>query len=197
MELPGEDSIELIQFPLGQAAQKLVCQCLVNICIECSLSKLINDTKLCDTVDTVEGRDAIERDLERLERWVCANLMKFNKVKWKVLHMDQGNPKHKYRLGNECIENSPAEKGLGSISGWKSDYESAMCTHSPKSQLYPGLHPEKCDQQVEGGNSPPLLHSGESPPGVLCPALGPQRKKDVDLLEGAYRIDGEGLFIRE
>jgi len=46
-----------------------------------------------------------------------------------------------------------------------------------ESQLYPGIHEEKCGQQVERGDSAPPLHSGESPPGVLCPALEPSAQE--------------------
>ena len=44
--------------------------------------------------------------------------MKFNRTKYKVLHMGRGNPEHKYRLGDEWIESSPVEKGL---EVWKTD----------------------------------------------------------------------------
>ncbi|GAB0182248.1 hypothetical protein GRJ2_000690100 [Grus japonensis] len=63
--------------------------------IECTLSKFANDTELCGAVSTLEARDAMQRDRDRLERWACVNRMKFNKAKYKVLHMGRGNPKHK------------------------------------------------------------------------------------------------------
>ena len=54
--------------------------------------------KLSGTVDKLEGRDVIWRDLDRLERWAHANLMKFNKAKCKILYLGWDNPKHRYRM---------------------------------------------------------------------------------------------------
>ncbi|GAB0178022.1 triadin [Grus japonensis] len=141
--------------------------------IECTLSKFANDTKLCGAVDdTLEGRDAVQRDLDRLERWAHANPMKFNKAKCKVLHMGWRNPKHDYRLGEEWIESSPEEKDLGVLVDETAQHEPAVCACSPESQPYPGLYQKMRAQQIEGGDSPPLLHSHETPLGVLHPALG-------------------------
>lgn len=55
-------------------------------------------TKPTGAVDMLEGRDVIQKDLDRLDQWAHENFMKFNKDKCKALNWVQGNPKLQYKL---------------------------------------------------------------------------------------------------
>jgi len=59
--------------------------------IECTFSRFADDM--------LKGRDAIQRDLDRFERWAPVNHMEFSKAKCKVLHLGQGNPQGQIQAG--------------------------------------------------------------------------------------------------
>jgi len=74
---------------------------------ECTLSKFADNTEQCGVVDMLEGRDAIQRDLDRLEGWACVNCMKFNKAKYRVLHMGWGNSETQVEAGWRVAQEQP------------------------------------------------------------------------------------------
>lgn len=131
-------------------------------------------------IDKPEGYAAIQRDLDRLEKWSQKNLTKFSKGKFKVLPLRRTNSRH--TLGAYHLESNSAEKGSGIDT-------KLIISYVPFQQTTASW--EECLQQVKGGDSSPLISPGKASPGLLGPVL------EFSVLErqgatGANPVKGNG-----
>jgi len=124
------------------------------------------------------------QDLDRLESWTERNLMSFNKSKCRALHFGRNNCTHQYRLGDDLLERSSAEKDLGVLVDDRLAM-SQQCTHMAKKDS--GIL--GCIEESVASTSRevilPLYFALVRPHLEYCVQFRvPQFKKDRDLIEG-------------
>ncbi|KAK4826977.1 hypothetical protein QYF61_012918 [Mycteria americana] len=142
--------------------------------IECTLSKFASDTKLGGAVDSLKGREALQRDLDKLESWAIINHMKFKKSKRWILALGQGNPGYMYKVGDERLESSPAERDL-KVWVWvdgKLNMSQQCALAAKRANCVLGCIKHSVASWLREMILPTLHCTGAGPPQVLCAVLG-------------------------
>lgn len=157
---------------------------------EHTFSTFADNTKMNGAVSPLEGSNAIQRDMDKLEKWTRVNLENstvFNKAKGKVLYMGQGNPQYQYRLRDNVLGSSPVLKDLRLLEDGKMDTTQQYTLSAWKTNLI-------CIKRAMSSRLREGLLS-------LCSALirphlescirfwSPQRRKNTGLLEQVQRND--------
>jgi hypothetical protein len=146
-----------------------------------------DDTKIAAPIETEADREALQSDLDDLQKWTDDWQLQFNTKKCKVMHLGHGNSRHQYTMAGNVLEVTECEKDLG-VYVDPSLHFSQHCQKAAKKansmlglirRSFSYLDREMVHQLYKGLVRPHLEYANA--------AWSPQYKKDVNTLENVQR----------
>ncbi|KAJ7417705.1 hypothetical protein BTVI_31748 [Pitangus sulphuratus] len=134
------------------------------------------------------------KGLNRLERWVEKNYIRFSKGKCRILHLGKNNPRHQYRLGDDLLESSSVEKDMEVLVDNRLFMSQRCALVAKKTNGILGYS----RKSIASSSREVILslHSALVRPNLQCSVQywAPQYKTDVELLE---RVQQRATIITE
>ncbi|KAK4829338.1 hypothetical protein QYF61_003265 [Mycteria americana] len=116
------------------------------------LGKFANNNELGGAADSLEGREALQRDLDRLESWAITNPMKFNNSKFQILHLGQGEVQHQGKFSLDIRKRFFTERVVGHWNSLPREVVTAPSLSEFKERLDDGLSHMYTKKGEGGGN---------------------------------------------
>jgi len=129
-------------------------------------------------VQLIQQKEGMQpKGTDKLEKLAHMSLICFNKSKCKVLHLGQVNPRYVYRLGEELLESSTAEKDFRiqvdeKINMSQQHVHVAQKANSMLGRIKKGVASRERKVIIHL-----LLCSHETPSRLWCPGLGSPAQK--------------------